>query len=379
MRKINVAIFCMGSSGGSTEVAVNLALSLRSRGHDCDVFAYDGSQQERLLEYKVHVHTPRSLDYPIFDHIQTDFGFLPVFDKLHKRRPYDLIHIHYAVPLIHVMANLREIYGLPCVVTFHGSDVTIVPDLFDVSILSRLLERSGATVTVASKFLANRVTKVYGASPDNVRIIPNTVAPEYLREYPRSEEGPPYFLHCSNLRPVKRAGDIILGMCCMRKRVEFSGLNQMPRLKIAGEGPDLPELRVLVQKCRLEEHVEFCGRVDDKTELARIMANARALILSSLTESQPLVVLEAMAVGTPVVCSSFTSAPELIGENQERGWMFEIGDSHQLTDILARLLEKPEDTPAVVARAREFVLRHHHPDLVTEAYLKYYEGILGKG
>jgi N-acetyl-alpha-D-glucosaminyl L-malate synthase BshA len=377
--KINAAIFCMGSQGGSTEVAINLALSLRARGHECDIFAYDASQQERLIGNGIRVHTPRSLDYPLFDHIQTDFGFLPAFDKLHKRKPYNLIHVHYAVPLLHVMANLREIYGLPCVVTFHGSDVTIVPDLLDVSILARLLEKSGATVTAASRFLAQRVARVYGVAPGNVHIIPNTIAPEYLQDYPCSGDTPPYFLHCSNLRPVKRAYDVALGMCKLRKMFEARRLTGMPHLKIAGEGPDLPELRVLVQKCGLEEYVEFCGMVSDKTELARLMACAKALILSSLTESQPLVVLEAMAVRTPVVCSNFSSAPELIGDHEERGWTFDIGDAQQLADLLMRLIEKPEEIPPVVERAREFVLSKHHPDQVVSAYLKLYEEILGKG
>ncbi|NQU45298.1 glycosyltransferase family 4 protein [bacterium] len=372
MSKLNVAIFCMGSLGGSSEVAVNLALALRANGHDCDVFAYENAMQERLLREGIRIRTPNSLSYAIFDHIQTDFGFLVAFDKLHKKKPYDIIHVHYAVPLIHVMSNLRDIYGIPCVVTFHGSDVTIVPDLFDVSMLTKLVEKAEASVTVASRFLADSVEKVYKLERSRIHLIPNTIAPEFFGEFARKREEPPYFVHVSGLRPVKRVWDIVLAMCCLRKKLAHGATNAAPRLKIIGDGPDLPDLHLLSEKCGLHDDVDFLGQIDERREVASIVSSADALILSSLTESQPLVILESMAVGTPVICSSFTSAPELIGENGERGWIFEIGDSQALARIMQDVIESPEMAVQRAVRAREWVLREHHMDAVTKAYVDLY-------
>lgn len=374
MESLHVAVFCMGSLGGSTEVAVNLALRMGESGHRCDIFAYEDAHSERLVREGIRFHTPRTIDYPLFANIQTDFGFLTAFDKRHKDDPYDLVHMHYAVPLAHVMANIRLIYDLPCVLTFHGSDVTIVPDLMDPNIITRLIHAIDAEVTAASHFLADRAAKVYKLDRSAMHIIPNTVSPEFFKKHTIDRANdPPYFVHCSSLRPVKRAWDIILALCCVRKQHQYQNLPQMPHLKIAGEGPDMMELRVLVEKMQMGDYVHFLGRVDDRWELADLVAASSGLILASLTESQPLVALEAMAVGTPVICSNFSAAPELLGEGQERGYMFEIGDSQALAGVMGDILRDPEEAQHRARVAFAYVRESHWGESVHQQYMDLYK------
>ena len=381
MEPLKIAMFCIGKVGGSTEVAMNLAVSLARRGHHCEMFAYDGSQARRLAGHGIELHSPQQLDYPLFENIQSDFGFLVEFDASHKVRPFDIVHVHYAVPFIHILSNLRDVYNLPSVLTFHGSDVTIVPDLFDFEIVRKLLKASGATVTVASQFLAGQLRTLAGLGPECVRVIPNTVSPEFFEPFdtPARDSATPYFIHVSNLRPVKRVGDIVLAMCSLRQRWEKEGTDPMPRLKIVGEGPDQHELKLMIGKCNLGCAVDFVGRVGDKLELRRLVAGARALVLSSLTESQPITALEAMAVGTPVVCSRFTAAPELIGQEGERGWLFDLGDSRQLSDLLFHIATHPAEIEATGRRARDYAELHHSEKAVVDGYIDYYLQTIGAG
>lgn len=375
---MNIAIFCMGKLGGSTEVAVNLALNLHQEGHDCDLYSYTPTNSQRLRDVGIENLTPKSLNYPLFNQIETDFGFLLVFDKKHKAKPYDLIHIHYAVPLVHILANLRVIYQLPCVLTFHGSDVTLMPDLLDVKLISRLMDRSVSAITVASEFLARESARVYEIAPEKIAVIPNTMDQHFFNcpVLENQKEERPYFMHCSNMRPVKRTWDIIKALCCLRTLYEEQGRTDIPRLKLVGEGPDLPEIHLQVQKCKLGDQVDFVGRVDDRSEMARLMAGAKALVLSSLTESQPLVALEAMAVGTPVICSDFEAALEIIGPNEQRGYIFPIGESARLAEKMFYLLENPGDTQRRAEAGQKFALEEHHPEQVTRAYLDLYAGLL---
>jgi glycosyltransferase involved in cell wall biosynthesis len=331
------------------------------------------------MDAAIPLRTPKSLDYPLFQKIQTDFGFLVAFEKDHRRKPFDLIHLHYAVPMAHIMSNLRDIYRIPCILTFHGSDVTIVPDLMNVSMLSKLIKMSGARITVASRFLAEKASEIYELDSHDIHIIPNTISSEFFENYRRKPQPRPYFLHCSNLRPVKRVWDIILAMCCIKKRHDYAGIPQMPLLKIAGDGPDLLELRLLVKNNRLGGDVEFCGHVENRHEMALLMASAEALVLASFTESQPLVVLEAMAVGAPVVCSRFESAHELLGENNERGWSFDIGDSQQMAERLVYVLKNPEEAGRVAEAARQYVLQNHNSEVVVEAYEDLYAKTVAEG
>ncbi|MFP4380968.1 MAG: glycosyltransferase family 4 protein [Candidatus Sumerlaeia bacterium] len=377
MNKMNIAMFCMGSHGGSTEVAIDIAVSMKKRGHDCTIYAYEDGHRDRLTEAGIRLRTPQSLDYPLFQSIKTDFGFLVAFEKDHKQKPFDLIHVHYAVPLAHVMSNLHDIYGLPCILTFHGSDVTIIPDIMNVSMISGLIRSSTKHLTVASRFLERKARDVYGLACKDIRLIPNTVSDEFFEEYEAEAMERPYFLHCSNLRPVKRVWDIVLAMCCIKKRHEYADLPVMPQLKVAGDGPDMHELRLLVRNNKLEDDVIFCGHIESRRELAQLMRSAKALVLASFTESQPLVILESMAVGTPVICSNFESAEELVGTNGERGWTFDIGDSHDMADVMIRLLKEPEKAEAASKRARGYMLENHQSSKVMQTYCSLYGEALG--
>ncbi|MHB9022567.1 MAG: glycosyltransferase [Armatimonadota bacterium] len=375
-RKLRVAIFCLGTLGGSTEVAVMLAQNLRRRGHECDLYAYSDSYQHRLACDEIDVHTPKGLHYPLFQAIPTDFGFLSRFAEEHARKPYDILHAHYAVPLIHVVSNLALAYDLPCVMTFHGSDVTILPDHLPLTFIPLLIEKAGMEVTAASHFLAAEIHERYGVALERIHIIGNSVSEEFFAPGEPAHEPCRYFLHCSNLRPLKRPADILQALGRLRDAFNARQLPEMPCLKIVGEGPDLPLLEALTEALGIESYVEFCGRIDNRHRLAGLMEASRAVIASSEMESQPLTVLEAMAVGAPVVCASFPSATELLGNQGDRGYVYPVGDVEALTRVMGEIVRTPERARAMARNAFRFVREEHDMPPIIDAYLNLYERML---
>ncbi len=75
-------------------------------------------------------------------------------------------------------------------------------------------------------------------------------------------------------------------------------------LVIAGEGPDAGRLAQLVGTLGLEGHVRFFGNLDRKTELLDCYRAADAFVFASPTETQGLVLIEAMALGVPIVSTA---------------------------------------------------------------------------
>ena len=83
------------------------------------------------------------------------------------------------------------------------------------------------------------------------------------------------------------------------------------RLIIVGDGPERYNLETLTDQLNLTSKVVFLG-LKNKTEVADLMKQADFLVLPSLWDNQPVVLLEAMASGLPVIASSIGGIPEIV-------------------------------------------------------------------
>ena len=105
-------------------------------------------------------------------------------------------------------------------------------------------------------------------------------------------------------------------------------------LRIAGEGDQHGPLNDLIRKLHREDRIRLVGFLAETIPLFEAMD---IFALSSLREGLPNVVLEAMAIGVPVVATRVAGVPQLIA-HEENGLLVEVGDSYQMGSTLARLL-----------------------------------------
>lgn len=83
---------------------------------------------------------------------------------------------------------------------------------------------------------------------------------------------------------------------------------------IAGEGPDGPRLKALARTLGLDRHVDFLGNLDRRTELLDCYRAADAFVFASPTETQGLVLIEAMALGVPIVSTAVMGTATVLRE-----------------------------------------------------------------
>ena len=104
-----------------------------------------------------------------------------------------------------------------------------------------------------------------------------------------------------------------------------------------GDGELLNELKDMVTKLDIEENVKFLGWRDD---VAEVMSVFDVFVLPSLNEGMGRVLVEAMALGKPIVASDVGGIPDLV-VNGENGFLVPVGDVGALADAINRLIQKP--------------------------------------
>lgn len=141
-------------------------------------------------------------------------------------------------------------------------------------------------------------------------------------------------------------------------------------LWIAGEGPERESLEHLITTKGLTDHVHLLGFRND---VSALLAAADLFISASHREGLPLVVIEAMQVGVPVVATPVGGCREIICPDSERhgqvGWVFEAGDSAGLLSVASEALGSSE-VLRVTAAAQKWVNSQFSLDQMADGYLE---------
>lgn len=142
------------------------------------------------------------------------------------------------------------------------------------------------------------------------------------------------------------------------------------RLWVIGEGEEREALEERARCAGLAEIVRFVGPRSDAASLMRLLD---LLVVPSLVETTPFVILEAMACGRPVVAASIYGIPEMIEEG-ESGRLVPAGDVRALAAALGPLLRDPEIRQRYGRRGRERWERIFSAAQMARAHAAVYEG-----
>jgi glycosyltransferase involved in cell wall biosynthesis len=238
---------------------------------------------------------------------------------------------------------------------------------FQNAILRRCKDNSLATSAVmAGELFVHTITRAY--APVRVFICPSRFLEGRMRAagvFPRRMVHIPHFIETNDI-PVKTApgtGVLIAGRLSPEKGIDVAiraiGQVEDGVLDIAGTGPDEAALRALADSVAPGK-VRFHGLVD-KAEVQRLMlASAVVVVPSRWYENQPMVVLEALARGTPVIGSDLGGMPELI-EPGATGELVPANDPAALAAALAPYVRDPARAFAMRDRARATIVTEFAP------------------
>jgi L-malate glycosyltransferase len=360
--RLNLAITCFPTFGGSGLIATEIGLAMAERGHRVHFIARDLPVRLHGTHPQILFHEVTESDYPALQHSGTyPLALASKMIEVASYEPLDILHVHYAVPHATAAWMAREVLGNKApriVTTLHGTDTTLVgtdPSYLPITRFSIL--RSDA-VTVPSEFLRRATWEGFGIPEtfpievianfvDTVRYAPVRDRSNLRPLFPDLEETEPVLIHVSNFRPVKRIGDVVAIFAEVHRQ-------RPSRLIMIGDGPERSPAARRLRELGLEGRVAFLGKQEHFVEL---LAASDVFLLPSEQESFGLAALEALSCGVPVVATAIGGIPELV-ELGETGFLSPVGDVEGMARHVLSLVSDRPRWEAFSRRARERVLEH---------------------
>ena len=234
--------------------------------------------------------------------------------------------------------------------------------------LNELCSRLATAIVVPSRAVSDGLPGLHVRG--NLTVVPVTVSPEWLHAPPRHPLDIPTVVTVGRLHPDKGVDVLLHAMAHLRRRVPSARA-----VVVGGEQPGYErhreELLDLRRRLGLDGAVDFPGVLDDPLPLL-LGASAYVQPSRERTELQPLAVLEAMAVGLPVVATRVGGVAEML-DGGRLGLLVPPDDPPALAASLARLLEDPA-TGDELGRAAQAKVRAARSvsgmtDLVEDIYL----------
>ncbi len=263
------------------------------------------------------------------------------------------LHVHFATESAIVAWIVACLGGPTYSITAHAKDIyrsTVASKL-----LSRLVEGSRFTVTVCDANVAHLHSLLGPSARTNVRRLYNGIDLEDFA-WSTAERQPQQVLAVGRL--VKKKGfDTLLGAMAL-----LAARGSSARLRILGDGEERGGLIAQCEHLGLQDRVELVGAVD-QAEVRASMNSSTVLALpcriadDGNRDALPTVLLEALAVGLPVVSTPVTGVPEIL-DGGRCGRLVQADDPEALADALEALLEDAEERERFAERGRAHVEAH---------------------
>jgi glycosyltransferase involved in cell wall biosynthesis len=322
--------------GGAERVAVNLAQGMVERGLPVDVVAAAAAgplvgqvpARARLVDLKV----PRVIQ-----------SVLPLAGYIRRERPRVVISSMGHANVVALWAARLAPGATPVVVTVHNTISQSTPKAGPAAKLWPRLFRTfypwASAVVAVSRGAADDLARTTGLRRDRVQVVYNPViTPAMLAQARRAPDHPwyangqpPVILGVGRLTPQKDFPSLIRAFAEIRRA-------RPVRLMILGEGEERPALEALARELGVSEHVALPGF---RPDAIACMASAALFVLSSRWEGLPTVLIEALAVGTPVVSTDCPSGPREILQDGGLGALVPVGDVPALAGAMGAALDRP--------------------------------------
>ncbi|MGC9516939.1 MAG: glycosyltransferase [Methanomicrobiales archaeon] len=300
-------------------------------------------------------------------------SLLLILSKTINKYDIDVIHAHNAIPTGFIAAIVSHVLKIPLFITIHGSDINrFYNKPFYRSLISFSLN-SSEKILVSSKSLYRKVES-FIKNGKKILIFRNAIdinkfqveKNDFIRNKYLIKSDDTLILFVGNLNRSKGIFEIVESFKLLNYK--FKKL----KLMFVGEGPQKKELNKIVVNNEIEDDVIFTEQINPK-RIQKYYQAADIFVLPSYSEGggPPLVILEAMACGVPVVVSNVGGIPEVI-KNGINGFLVPPHDTLELVKKIELLISSNDIKKKFIKSSREIVKENFDVDKRIKVLIKAY-------
>lgn len=364
--KKRIAIFLSYLGGGGAErVMLNLARGLIEHGLDVDIVVSQTIEPSNPHQWRI----PSGARVVNLQATSEITSLLGLTRYLKRDRPFSLLSALHFTNEIAILAKYLACVPTRIIVSEHN---TLSQSLQkkNKGLRHRLLPKAIQSfypwadgIVAVSRGAADALAEVGKLQRDRIKVIYNPViTPEIVEQekepidHPWLQPGePPVILGVGKIEPQKDFPTLIRAFARVRAV-------RRSRLMILGWGPDIPQIEALIDELDIKDDIALLGY---QTNPFPYMARAAVFVLSSAWEGLPTVLIEAMAVNTPVVSTNCESGPSEILDNGRYGFLAPVGDDEAISQAILNVLDGDIKT-VDPTWLNQFTL-----ETATQEYLKY--------
>lgn len=259
------------------------------------------------------------------------------------------VHVHFGTNPATVARLIHYLGGISYSFTVHGPTEFDDPIGFDLP--GKISD--AAFVIAITDYCSAQLRR--WSKPDDwtkIKVVHCTVGDDFFNATQPIAPDSNTFVCVGRLTPQK--GQLVLIDAFTR----LIATGHEAKLVFVGDG----ELRTIIEEVitntGMQNRITITGYVSE-AEVRRHIVASRILVLPSFAEGLPMVIMEAFAVGRPVISTHIAGIPELV-HNEKNGWLIPAGNTDELVATLTNALETSTERLTEMANSgREFTYRHH--------------------
>ena len=359
---------------------------MQSLGHTVHLIAPDYAVEAQVNDEAWIKRIPaRSIYFDPEDKLMKYKEALKLLPEL-KREQYDMIHVHTPFVAHYLGLKLAKALNIPCIETYH----TFFEDYLHHYLPWIPQSMARGMARMISKQQCNAVDAIVAPSQPMLDVlrgygitVPAEVIPTGLQAHSFAAADGIAFRKKYDI-PLDRPMMLYVGRVAFEKNIDFLlGMTKVLSeerpdilMVVTGEGPAERSLHQLTKTLNIEKNVKFIGYLNRETELNACYQSADVFVFASKSETQGLVLLEAMAQGTPVVAIAELGTASILVEGQ--GALIAQENTLEFAEKVHQLLIYPEQRGELGERAKAYTLSKWTAKIQAERMLKFYTHLTGK-
>jgi 1,2-diacylglycerol 3-alpha-glucosyltransferase len=301
-----------------------------------------------------------------------------------RREKYDIVHVHTPFVAHYLGLELARELNVPCVETYHTffedylhHYLPWIPKLMARGVARMISKRqcNAVDAIVAPSQPMLDVLRGYGVNV-SAEVVPTGLQMQSFKAADGKAFRQRYGISLE--RPML----LYVGRVAFEKNIAFLIemanvlVKEVPDvlLVITGEGPAEASLHKLTQQLGISNNVKFIGYLDRERELNACYQAADVFVFASKSETQGLVLLEAMAQGTPVVAIAELGTASILVNGE--GALIAPDNINRFAEKVKHLLMYPEERFELGVRARSYVLAKWTASTQAERMVQFYADIM---